>query len=114
MSLRGGSNRSMARYGRFVMAVFLYKAIDATTDDVSGTIAADTPRQARELLRERGLVVRDIADFEPARKSRRASTRTAFARPRRQGATRHQATTMIRELSTLLGVGVPLLEALET
>ena len=96
------------------MAVFLYKAIDATTDDVSGTIAADTPRQARELLRERGLVVRDIADFEPSTKSRRAARHTKFVGASRRGATRHQATTMIRELSTLLGVGVPLLEAFET
>src|SRR6266478_2903118 len=94
------------------MAVFLYKAMDATTEDVSGTIAADTPRQARELLRERGLVVRDIADFQPAAKGR--SARRAPGRGARGGATRQQATTMIRELSTLLGVGVPLLEALET
>src|SRR4051794_25331510 len=87
-----------------IMAVFVYKAIDATTDDVSGTIAADTPRQARELLRERGLVVRDIADFEPSSKSRGGTRRTTFARAPRRGALRHQATTMIRELSTLLGV----------
>lgn len=96
------------------MAVFLYKAIDATTDDVSGTIAADTPRQARELLRERGLVVRDIADFEPRRKARRVGVRAAFSRGGRGGGSRHETTTMIRELSTLLGVGVPLLEALDT
>jgi type II secretory pathway component PulF len=90
------------------MAVFLYKALDPSTQDVTGTIAADTPRQARELLRERGLVVRDIDAFEPRQKpgKRRSVTR--------RRASRHQATTLIRELSTLLGVGVPLLEALET
>ena len=41
------------------MPVFAYKAMDAREGERTGTIAADTPRQARDLLRERGLVVRD-------------------------------------------------------
>jgi type II secretory pathway component PulF len=97
------------------MAVFTYKATDAR-NDVTGTIAADTPRQARDLLRERGLVVRDISDFQPtplpaAIKQRRAKLPV---RPRPRRGLRHHATGFIRELSTLLGVGMPLLEALET
>src|SRR5690348_11194958 len=93
------------------MAVFLYKALDPSTQDVTGTIAADTPRQARELLRERGLVVRDIEDYQPREKATKHPRPGRL--PRRSGS-RHQATTLIRELSTLLGVGVPLLEALDT
>jgi type II secretory pathway component PulF len=93
------------------MAVFTYKAIDPTRDDVTGTIAADTPRQARDLLRDRGLIVRDIADYAVAPASRHARSLRSI-RPRR-GA-RQQTTTFIRELATLLGVGVPLLEALQT
>jgi type II secretory pathway component PulF len=94
------------------MAVFAYKAIDSTTEDVSGTIAADTPRQARELLRERGLIVRDVRDHQPARRDRgHALSLPQWAS---RGGLRHHATTLVRELSTLLGVGVPLLEALET
>jgi len=92
------------------MAVFAYKAIDPESEasrELSGTIAADTPRQARDRLRERGLIVQDLAD----------DRRAADARPlrviRRRGS-RYEATTFIRELSTLLGVGVPLLEALDT
>ena len=42
------------------MAVFVYQATDAGRRATSGTIAADTPRQARELLRARGLVVEAI------------------------------------------------------
>src|SRR5204863_8379478 len=65
--------------------------------------------QPRDLLRQRGLIIRDIAEASPARDNRKV------ARPRRRRRTaRHQATTFIRELSTLLAVGVPLLEALET
>ncbi|HZK80709.1 MAG TPA: type II secretion system F family protein [Humisphaera sp.] len=95
------------------MAVFTYKALGAGAD-VSGTIAADTPHQARDLLRERGLVVRDIRDYTAGPTSRAgASIRPLFAfRLRRSW--RHHSTTFIREISTLLGVGVPLLEALET
>jgi type II secretory pathway component PulF len=94
------------------MAVFLYKAIDPATEDVSGTIAADTPRQARELLRERGLIVRDVRDYQPARpKGARSILLPQWSSLR---SLRHDATTFVRELSTLLGVGVPLLEALDT
>src|SRR6185437_7815422 len=104
------------------MAVFTYKALDPATQDVTGTIAADTPRQARELLRDRGLVVREIEDFQPARKSRKGWSGVRIGGTRAggpgrlggSGGSRHQATTLVRELATLLGVGVPLLEALET
>jgi type II secretory pathway component PulF len=91
------------------MPVFAYKALD-TRDDAgerSGTIAADTPRQARDLLRERGLVVRGLSAAEApvaAPKWRRGSS----------GRGRAQVSGFIREVATLLGVGVPLLEALET
>src|ERR1700689_3074709 len=97
------------------MALFTYKATDSQIE-VTGTIAADTPRQARDLLRERGLVVRDISDFqaEPkpvAGKPKRVKVRL---RPRFRRGAKHHATGFIRELSTLLSVGVPLLECLET
>lgn len=94
------------------MAVFAYKAIDPATEDVSGTIAADTPRQARELLRERGLIVRDVRDYQAG--ARRRTRALSLPRWSSRGGLRHHATTLVRELSTLLGVGVPLLEALDT
>src|SRR5688500_33673 len=88
------------------MAVFTYKASDLRAGQTSGTIAADTPRQARDLLRDRGLLVRDLRDHRPAR-GRATCVRTS-------GRLANQANLFIRELSTLLGVGVPLLEALDT
>src|SRR4051794_7407030 len=87
------------------MPVFTYNAADAASENISGTIAADTPRQARDLLRERGLTIRDIRTYEPpTTKSRRF---VSFGH-------RHQVTQFIRELSTLLGAGVPLIETIET
>jgi len=79
--------------------------------DLTGSIAADTPRQARDLLRERGLVIRDISESKPSHGS---GDSRAQRRPLRLRGLRHQSTIFIRELSTLLAVGVPLLEVLQT
>src|SRR4051794_21746890 len=91
------------------MPVFAYKAIDVREGERSGTIAADTPRQARDLLRERGLVVRGLSAAGVG------GTPIAGLKWRRaSGRVRAQVSAFIREVATLLGVGVPLLEALET
>ncbi len=88
------------------MPVFTYNAADEAAEEISGTIAADTPRQARDLLRERGLTIRDIRTYQPAIKSKSARW---ISRSHR-----HQVTQFIRELATLLGAGVPLIDCLET
>src|SRR5947207_8886560 len=87
------------------MAVYAYKASDLTSGDTTGTIAADTPRQARDLLRDRGLIIRDLSDV----RARSERTSRLF-----RGASSYHVTLFLRELSTLLSVGVPLLEALDT
>src|SRR5437764_8776381 len=87
------------------MSVFTYTAADETAENISGTIAADTPRQARDLLRERGLLIRDIRTYQPPT----ATSRRVFSLGHR-----HHTTQFIRELSTLLGAGVPLIDCLET
>ena len=88
------------------MAVFTYKALDVSSAEARGTITADTPRQARDLLRGRGLIVQDVADVASAKRS------VSVSGGGRGNA--HQLTDVLWELSTLLGVGVPLLEALDT
>src|SRR5438093_713075 len=87
------------------MAVFVYKATDTMTGETAGTIAADTPRQARDLLRDQGLVIRELSDVRV--KAPRRSRILFRASP-------HQVTLFLTELSTLLSVGVPLLESLDT
>ncbi len=91
------------------MAVFAYKAFDASSLSsaaaiTNGTVVADTPRQARDLLRQRGLTVERLSPVHAARSRR-------FAGRRRD---HHKVTAFARELSTLLGVGTPLTDALET
>ena len=43
------------------MAVFAYKALDPSAACVRGVLAADSPRQARDVLRGRGLTVQQVA-----------------------------------------------------
>lgn len=89
------------------MAVFAYKAIEADhRSSVNGTIAADTPRAARDLLRAKGLTLQEL-------RSQRVVQPATLWRPRRS---RHAAKVyaFIRELATLLSVGTPLLEAIDT
>ena len=90
------------------MAVYTYSATPG--DDaapVRGTIVADSPRQARDQLRARGLAVREVIE-QKATKSR---SLVAGYLARRQSP---RVTSFFQELATLLGAGIPLLEALDT
>jgi len=90
------------------VGVFSYKAFDEITGGlaptVRGTLTADTPRQARDVLRQRGLTVFDLAPIKE----------TAPVRWRGRKRDGHKVTSFVREVSTLLGVGTPLTEALQT
>jgi len=91
------------------MAVYQYIAIagGGDTTPIRGLVTADSPRQARDQLRDRGLVIRDVTEQTPARgQSLIGRYLTA-----RQGS---KVTGLLQELATLLGAGIPLLEALDT
>jgi len=88
------------------MTVYAYRAQDRQCANVRGTIAADTPRQARDLLRQRGLAVDDIHVCNEKKSTWELSL------PGRSHAAK--LVTAIRELATLLSVGIPLVEALDT
>lgn len=109
------------------MAVFAYKAVGVDTSgttflyrtakeskSLKGTVVADTPRQARDQLRSRGLVIEDIRPVENDGKSRRRSSFALAASLGTRRRRRSQVTSFIRELATLVGVGIPLLEAIDT
>jgi type II secretory pathway component PulF len=90
------------------VAIFKYQAQDPGRAAVAGTIAADSPRQARDLLRARGLLVRSVDEH-----SAQAPTGRWWRRmlPSRSA---HQWSSSALELSMLLRAGIPLLEALDT
>jgi general secretion pathway protein F len=85
------------------MPLFAYKASSPTAALLRGVVVADTPRAARDQLRSQGL---SIEHLSPRRQTRTLSL------PFRS---RHRAESLsfIRELSTLLAVGIPLLESLD-
>ncbi len=89
------------------MAVFTYKARTTSAKLLTGTLVADTPRQVREQLHDRGLVVQEVV-------LRAASTRDRPGLLKFRRTYSARAVEFIRDLSTLLGVGVPLLDALGT
>jgi len=85
------------------MAVFAYTAIDNANAATRGILTADTPRQARDLLRARGLTIQRLAP-----QSGRTSGRISIGR-------RHvaQVARFSGELSMLLGSGIPLMDAID-
>lgn len=88
------------------MAVFEYKTIDTDSSVLDGTIVADTPRQARDILRDRGLRIMSMkARSEPS------SFRIGW---RKKSTSQRQAMTFIRELATLLRAGIVLHSAIGT
>lgn len=88
------------------MSLYAYQAVNEASVAVEGTISADSPRAARDLLRSRGLIVEAITSPQE-----RDVLRWRFYRRRKFGNKRVEA---IRELSTLLASGIPLLEALDS
>ena len=89
------------------MAVFSYTGIDRDSSGVRGTVAADTPRQARDQLRGQGVRVRKLAECANQRSSRwtpKLALRSASS----------QWATAVHELAMLLHAGIPMLEALDT
>lgn len=92
------------------MAIFEYKALDHGGSIRGGIVDADSPREARLKLRGEGLHVTQIEPIDDQRKKKSAKGAgfTLFA-PK---ADPQQLAIMTRQFSTLLGAGIPAVEAL--
>ena len=88
------------------MSTFQYVGEDTAGRTVKGVIAAETPRAARDRLRETGVSIRRIQE-----RSERKTIDFFGGLRRRRLAT--PLTEFIREMATLLQAGVPLLEAID-
>lgn len=97
------------------MPVYSYQAVDASRTASRGTLIADTPRDARDQLRRRGLVPRRLepAAADPVAEDTAAGPDADAGRSGAGPGRRSEAADFFRELSTLLGVGVGVLEALD-
>lgn len=82
------------------MAAFEYQAMDGGRQ-VSGVVQADTPRMARQQLRERGLVPLEVEAVARAHASGRGAARMGRERA-----------LILRQMAALLRAGLPLEEVL--
>ena len=89
------------------MPVFTYTVVDAANELVRGTIDGDSPRQARDQLREQGYKIVSINAVNDDSKS-------SFWQFLGRGQESTQVGIFTGELSTLMAVGVPLLDCLTT
>lgn len=88
------------------MPVFAYRVIDAVEQASSGTLRADTPRAARDLLRTQGF---RVLELEAVNHESGQSASGWWRRPGRQ-----QVAESMSDLATLLSAGVPLDESIGT
>lgn len=91
------------------MAVFAYQGLNRTHSKVKGTILADSPRHARDQLRDQGIIVQAISSQE--RFGRSTHSWNSFKLGKRRA--RNQWGLAAHELSMLLSAGIPLLESLD-
>jgi general secretion pathway protein F len=91
------------------MGAYQYVAVDAGGKEHKGVLEGDTPRQVRQLLRERHLLPVQVAEVE-ARE--RASQRQYAKLGLRRGVSSLDLALLTRQLATLSRAGLPLEEAL--
>ncbi len=90
------------------MAAFEYKALDAKGKNVKGVIEADTARNARQLLREKGLTPLEIEQTQEKEKRAQASS-VGFNR----GISTNELSLLTRQLATLVQATMPLEECIK-
>ncbi len=88
------------------MSLFAYEAMDARGKRIKGEIDADSDRDARRLLKSRGLVVRQLTASK--------HVATSEERSSGKGLRGNETISFLQQLATLLDAGMPLTEALES
>jgi general secretion pathway protein F len=89
------------------MAAFRYEALDTGGRATTGVIESDSPRQARDQLRGRGLLPVAVEPLSGAE-----IRRDVAARARTSGLSRFQLALITRQFATLLGAGLTVEQAL--
>lgn len=90
------------------MAAFAYQALDANGRRKEGMIEADSPRQARQALREQGLTPVELT--EASEKVKQQTQRKSWLQPRVSTA---ELALLTRQLATLVAAALPVEEALK-
>ncbi len=91
------------------MAAFDYQAVDSRGKTKKGVIEGDTPRQARALLREQGLMPTEVL---PTLASQKSKSGKMSNRSNKGKVSAAELALITRQLATLVESGLPLEEAL--
>ncbi|MGC5704341.1 type II secretion system inner membrane protein GspF [Pseudomonas sp. NFXW11] len=89
------------------MAAYEYLAMSATGSKTRGVLEADSPRQARQMLRERQLIALKLTSTQNPRSSDPASTKASGSRLNSA-----ELALLTRQLATLVQASLPLEEVL--
>ncbi len=89
------------------MPAYSYKGLTDSGKDVKGEIHAETARSAREKLRSQGVFPSSLEEVSKIKKSQ--DIKRSF---QREKASTMQLAVLTRQLATLLGSGMPLVDAL--
>ncbi|CAA0125884.1 Type II secretion system protein F [BD1-7 clade bacterium] len=97
------------------MAAFSYQALNADGKKVKGVLEGDSPRQIRQMLREKGLKPLDISHSKSAGKSSEKSSDSGFSLSFLNTVRLNPAELALftRQLATLIQSSLPLDEALQ-
>src|SRR6185369_780613 len=90
------------------MPLYAYRGLDAGGQTVGGVVDADSPRGARQKLRRTGVFPTDLSEERTA-----AAARTLPVMLRRTDRVpANELAAITRQFATLVGAGLPLVEAL--
>ncbi|NOY53580.1 MAG: type II secretion system inner membrane protein GspF [Deltaproteobacteria bacterium] len=89
------------------MAVYEYKALNKKGKTITGVIDADSTQEARSKLREAEVFLTDLYETTAVQGKKSSANIVLFARIRPI-----EISVMIRQISTLLNAGIPLVETL--
>ena len=94
------------------MAAFDYQAVNSRGKNKKGVIEADTPRQARALLREQGLMPTEVMPTLSQKKSSSAKGGKVSTGKAKGKISASELALLTRQLATLVESGLPLEESL--
>ncbi|OOE89114.1 MULTISPECIES: type II secretion system inner membrane protein GspF [Salinivibrio] len=95
------------------MGAFDYQALDARGRKRKGVIEADTARQARQQLRDKGFTPLDVNATRRQRANQKASASQPLFSQRNRGIRTQELSLITRQLATLIDASMPLEECLK-
>lgn len=95
------------------MGAFDYQALDARGRKRKGVIEADTARQARQQLRDKGFTPLDVNATRRQRANQKASASQPLFNQRNRGIRTQELSLITRQLATLIDASMPLEECLK-